>query len=287
MPRSISATPRSPHPFRASFGLTPANVTATISTQNTQVPVGQVGARPAVSGQELNIIVQGRTTLTTVEDFENILLRVNLDGSRVLLRDVARIELGGQSYRTQARVNGRPSAAVAIRLAPTANALVTAKAVRAQLADLAKFFPPGVRVDYPLDASAFIQISIEEVSKPCSKPSCWCFFGNPAGFDFWLHDLGNMGHERFLAARDQLIVLRVRRSVLSGASSAAPNPVSSIVGGNSKDSMFDPAPADLFHRSYGVPMRDGSASVPPPGTPPPRPTPLDCRAAVDSARRGN
>jgi len=148
------------------------------------VPVGQVGARPAVSGQELNIIAQGRTTLTTVEDFKNILLRVNLDGSRVLLRDVARIELGGQSYRTQARVNGRPSAAVAIRLAPTANALVTAKAVRAQLADLAKFFPPGVRVDYPLDASAFIQISIEEVIKTLLEAIVLVFLRQSSGVRF-------------------------------------------------------------------------------------------------------
>jgi len=146
-----------------SFSLTAADVTTAIQNQNTQVPVGQIGATPAVEGQQLNVIMQGRTTLRTVPDFQNIILRTNPDGSRVLLKDVARVALGAENYGTQARVNGHLSAAVAIKLSPTANALNTAAAVREKVADLSRFFPPGVRVDYPLDTSTFVKISIQEV----------------------------------------------------------------------------------------------------------------------------
>ena len=148
-----------------SFNLTAADVTAAIQTQNAQVPVGQIGDKPSVEGQQLNVIMQGRTTLRTVPEFENILLRTNPDGSRVLLKDVARVALGAETYGTQARVNGHPSAAVAIKLSPSANALNTAEAVRKKVAELSRFFPPGVRVDYPLDTSTFVRISIEEVLK--------------------------------------------------------------------------------------------------------------------------
>ena len=148
-----------------SFNLTAADVTAAIQNQNAQVPVGQIGATPAVEGQQLNVIMQGRATLRSVPEFENILLRTNPDGSRVLLKDVARVTLGAENYGTQARVNGHLSAAVAIKLSPTANALNTAEAVRNKVAELSRFFPPGVRVDYPLDTSTFVRISIEEVLK--------------------------------------------------------------------------------------------------------------------------
>jgi hydrophobe/amphiphile efflux-1 (HAE1) family protein len=148
-----------------SYGLTASDITTAIQNQNTQVPVGQVGANPALPGQQLNVIMQGRTTLRTVPEFENILLRTNPDGSRVLLKDVARVTLGAENYGTQARVNGHLSAAVAIKLSPSANALNTAAAVRAKVTELSKFFPPGVRVDYPLDTSFFVRISIEEVLK--------------------------------------------------------------------------------------------------------------------------
>ncbi|HTH46819.1 MAG TPA: efflux RND transporter permease subunit, partial [Candidatus Limnocylindria bacterium] len=148
-----------------SFGLTTADVTAAIRNQNQQVPVGQVGANPAVPGQQLNVIMQGRSTLRTVAEFENILLRTNPDGSRVHLKDVANVSLGAENYGTKARVNGHLSAAVAIKLSPSANALSTAEAVRQKVTKLSKFFPPGVRVDYPLDTSTFVKISIEEVLK--------------------------------------------------------------------------------------------------------------------------
>ncbi len=148
-----------------SFNMTANDVIAAISAQNIQVPVGQLGGRPATQGQQLNVTLQGQSTLGTQEEFGNILLRVNPDGSRVLLRDVANVALGGQDYTTQARINGNASAAVAIKLSPTANAVATADAVRAKVTQLSKFFPPGVQVHYPLDQSAFVRISIEEVVK--------------------------------------------------------------------------------------------------------------------------
>ncbi len=148
-----------------SFNLTAADVAAAIQNQNAQVPVGQIGATPAVEGQQLNVIMQARATLRTVPEFESILLRSNPDGSRVVLKDVARVALGAENYGTQARVNGHLSAAVAIKLSPSANALNTAQAVREKIAELSRFFPTGVRVDFPLDTSTFVRISIEEVLK--------------------------------------------------------------------------------------------------------------------------
>lgn len=148
-----------------SFGMTASDVITAIQQQNTQVPVGQLGANPSVEGQQLNVIMQGRTTLTTVSEFEQIVLRMNPDGSRVVMKDVARVALGAENYGTKARVNGHPSAAVAIRLAPTANALTTARAIEEKVKELAAFFPPGVQVHYPLNTSSFVRISIIEVVK--------------------------------------------------------------------------------------------------------------------------
>ena len=148
-----------------SYSLGANDVINAIQAQNMQVPVGQLGAAPSVKGQEINITLQGQSTLRTVKQFEDILLRVNPDGSRVYLRDVARVELGGSDYSVQARVDGRPAAAVGIRLAPSANAVATANAVHAKVKELSKFFPPGVRVDYPYDSSEFVRISIQEVVK--------------------------------------------------------------------------------------------------------------------------
>ena len=148
-----------------SYHLTAADVINAIQIQNVQVPVGQLGDRPALNGQELNVTMRGQSTLTTPAEFGNILLRANADGSRVRLRDVATIGLGGQNYVTQARVDGIPASAVAIKLTPTANALATAQRVRAKVSSLEKLFPPGVKVDYPYDSSTFVHISIVEVVK--------------------------------------------------------------------------------------------------------------------------
>jgi len=146
-----------------SYNLTPNDVSAAVQAQNTQVPVGQLGALPAVENQQLNVILQGRATLKEVSEFENIVLRVNTDGSRVYIKDVARVELGGQDYATKARIDGRPTTAAALKLAPGANAMNTAEAVKAEVERLKEFFPPGVRVDFPLDTSTFVKISVETV----------------------------------------------------------------------------------------------------------------------------
>jgi len=148
-----------------SYNLTASDVNEAIRAQNAQVPVGQLGALPAVEGQQLNVILQGRASLREAEQFENIVLRVNTDGSRVYLRDVARVEMGGQDYSIKARIDGSPASAAAIKLAPTGNALDTANAVRAEVDRLKQFFPPGVKVTFPLDTSTFVKISVEEVIK--------------------------------------------------------------------------------------------------------------------------
>ena len=149
----------------ASYNLTPNDVSSAIQAQNTQVPVGQLGQLPAVEGQQLNVILQGRATLREVDEFEGIVLRVNPNGSRVYLRDVARVELGGQDYSIKARIDGKPASAAAVKLSPTANALDTAAAVRAEVDRLKEFFPPGMKVIYPLDTSTFVAISVKEVLK--------------------------------------------------------------------------------------------------------------------------
>jgi len=148
-----------------SFSLTPADISAAVQAQNTQVPVGQLGQLPAVKGQQLNLILQGRATLREVDEFKNIVLRVNPDGSRIYLKDVARVELGGQDYSIKARIDGNPASAAAVKLSPTANALDTADAVRKEVERLKEFFPPGVIVTYPLDTSVFVRISVNEVLK--------------------------------------------------------------------------------------------------------------------------
>jgi len=147
------------------YNMTAIDVINAIGAQNVQVPVGQLGDRPAVTGQQLNVTLQGQSTLSNPKEFGNIILRVNQDGSRVYLRDVATIALGGLDYSTRARINGHPSAAVAVKLSPTANAVQTADAIHAKVKQLSKFFPPNVEVNYPLDQSAFVRISIEEVVK--------------------------------------------------------------------------------------------------------------------------
>ncbi|MBU6408898.1 MAG: efflux RND transporter permease subunit [Verrucomicrobia bacterium] len=146
-----------------SYSLDVSDVISAVQAQNQPVPAGALGEAPAVNGQEIDITLQGQSTLETVKQFQNILLRVNPDGSRVYLRDVATVQLGGETYSFRARVNGRPAAAVGIRLSPSANAIATANAVYAKVKELSRFFPPGVSVDFPYDSSEFVRISIQEV----------------------------------------------------------------------------------------------------------------------------
>jgi multidrug efflux pump len=147
----------------ASFNMTPGEALKAVQAQNVQLATGELGQLPAAHAQELTatVITQGR--LSTPEAFGNILLRTASTGAAVRLKDVARIELGAQDYSVQARLNGRPTAAVGIKLAPDGNALETAAAVKARMAELAKFFPKGVSWDVPYDTSRFVEISIKEV----------------------------------------------------------------------------------------------------------------------------
>lgn len=151
------------------YSVTASDVINAVQAQNTDVPVGQIGMLPAVNGQELNITLQGPTTLDTPKQFENIVLRVNPDGSRVYLRDVARVALAGATYTFSARADGRPCAALGIRLEPGANALATSDAVRAKVKQLSQFFPPGVTVNFPYDSTEFIRASIQEVVKTLAE----------------------------------------------------------------------------------------------------------------------
>ena len=146
-----------------SYGLTPADVNAAISAQNAQVSAGSIGDLPLAQGQTTTATVVVPGQLSTVEQFGNITLRALTDGATVRLKDVARIELGGQSYATSARLNGKPSVGMGIQLAPGANALAVANAVKARMADLKEFFPAGVDYTIPYDSSTFVQISIEQV----------------------------------------------------------------------------------------------------------------------------
>jgi multidrug efflux pump len=147
------------------YSLTPVDVTNAISAQNVQVASGELGGLPSVPGQELNATVIGPSQLHTPAQFGAILLRVNPDGSQVRLRDVARIELGAESYSLQGKYNGYPASGLAVKLASGANALATAEAVHATIDKLKPLFPHGLRVDYPYDTTPFVKISIEEVVK--------------------------------------------------------------------------------------------------------------------------
>ncbi|MBS3912556.1 MAG: efflux RND transporter permease subunit [Hydrogenophaga sp.] len=145
------------------FNLSAADVTAAIRAQNAQVSAGEIGALPNVAGQGIAATVVVNGQLGTVEQFGNVVLRANADGSQVRLKDVARIELGAQAYATSARLNGQPSTGIGVQLSPSGNALATADAVRAKMAELERFFPQGMSWSIPYDSSRFVKISIEKV----------------------------------------------------------------------------------------------------------------------------
>ncbi|HVT23633.1 MAG TPA: efflux RND transporter permease subunit [Rhizomicrobium sp.] len=147
------------------FHLTPADVRAAVQAQNTQVSAGEIGGLPSVKGQELNATVTAQSRLTTPEQFRNIILRSAQSGGVVKLGDVARVEIGADSYSVLSRMNGKPAAGVAIQLAPGANALTTANAVKARARELTSSFPPGVKLGFPVDNTTFIRLSIREVVK--------------------------------------------------------------------------------------------------------------------------
>ncbi|ELS6166652.1 efflux RND transporter permease subunit [Salmonella enterica subsp. enterica serovar Enteritidis] len=147
------------------YQLTPVDVINQLKVQNDQIAAGQLGGTPALPGQQLNASIIAQTRLKDPEEFGKVTLRVNTDGSVVHLKDVARIELGGENYNVVARINGKPASGLGIKLATGANALDTATAIKAKLAELQPFFPQGMKVVYPYDTTPFVKISIHEVVK--------------------------------------------------------------------------------------------------------------------------
>ncbi|MCS2161226.1 efflux RND transporter permease subunit [Scandinavium sp. H11S7] len=147
------------------YQLTPVDVVNELKVQNNQIAAGQLGGTPAIGNQQLNASIIAQTRLKDPQEFGNVTLRVNADGSVVHLRDVARIELGGENYNIVARINGQPASGLGIKLATGANALNTANAIKTRLAELQPFFPQGLKVVYPYDTTPFVKISIHEVVK--------------------------------------------------------------------------------------------------------------------------
>ena len=146
------------------FNMSSSDVVAAIRSQNAQVSSGTIGDLPNIAGQGISATVVVKGQLNSIEEFGNTVLRANTDGSTVRLRDVARIELGAQSYATSARLNGKPSTGIGVQLAPTGNALATAAAVHKRMDELAKLFPQGMKYAIPYDSSRFIKISITQVA---------------------------------------------------------------------------------------------------------------------------
>ncbi|HKY80569.1 MAG TPA: efflux RND transporter permease subunit [Sphingobium sp.] len=147
----------------ANLGITTGDVKSAIRSQNAQVSAGQIGGAPSPAGQAINATVTAQSRLTTAEQFRQIILRSNSDGSVVLLGDVARVELGGENYGIKARLNGHPAAGFGIKLAPGANALDTVEAVKSRVEDLSKTFPSWVKYDFPVDNSTYVKLSVDQV----------------------------------------------------------------------------------------------------------------------------
>jgi multidrug efflux pump len=157
-----------PHKL-ASVGLMPSDVTAAIASQNTEIAAGEVGGMPQPQGQMINATVTAQSRLQTPEQFRNIIVKADSSGARVLLGDVARVELGADNYSATIRVNGHPGAGMGIFLEPGANALRTAELVKAKVEDISARMPPGYRYAYANDTTDFIKLSIKEVVKTLAE----------------------------------------------------------------------------------------------------------------------
>lgn len=145
------------------YNLSMAEVSSAISTQNAQISAGSLGALPNVSGQTITATITAEGQLKTAEEFGNIIVRANTDGSNVYLKDVARVELGSQEYSASTRLNGKPVVGMAVMLSNKGNAMATAAAVRERMDELQKFFPGDMKWDAPYDTSKFVSISIKKV----------------------------------------------------------------------------------------------------------------------------
>ncbi|MFN3499070.1 MAG: efflux RND transporter permease subunit, partial [Pannonibacter indicus] len=145
------------------YQLVPSDVTSAISSQNIQVAAGSIGASPAVKGQQLKASIVARTQMTSVAEFERIILKTDTQGGVVRLADVARVELGLETYGQSSTFNGMPAAGFGVQLASGANAIDTAKLVHAELESLAPSLPAGVEIAYSYETTPFVELSIEKV----------------------------------------------------------------------------------------------------------------------------
>ena len=146
------------------YSLTVPEVLAAIKTQNAQVTFGSLGGAPAATGQKYTYTISGQARLTNTDEFKNIIVKMNQDGSSVLLGDIARIELGSEQYQFGAKFNGSETTGIAIKLATGANALGTADRIVKSVSEMSQYFPKGVSAVYPFDTTPFIRISINELA---------------------------------------------------------------------------------------------------------------------------
>lgn len=166
------------------YHLTVADVIAALRAYNVEVSAGQFGSNPSVEGQRLNAAIVVQNLLQTPDEFANIPLRTNPDGSVVRVRDVGRTELGTEFYDIESTYNGKQNATLAIRQAPGANALDAANAVRARMEEMSRYFPPGVKVVYPYDTTPFVKVAIFEAVNALFQAILlvflvmWLFMGN-------------------------------------------------------------------------------------------------------------
>ncbi len=145
------------------YGLTVTDVVSALQAQNVQVASGELGALPAVPGQRLDAMINGPSEFTTTSQFRHVLLKVETSGAQVTLGDVAKVELGPQSYAINSLFNGKPAGAMGLQLSPGANQLNTEKAVKQELAVLTQHMPPGLQLVYPYDTQPYIVLSLREV----------------------------------------------------------------------------------------------------------------------------
>jgi hydrophobe/amphiphile efflux-1 (HAE1) family protein len=149
------------------YALMPSDISSALEAQNTEVSAGQLGALPAVAGQQLNATISARSKLQSAEEFRNVVVKSSSDGAVVLLGDVARVELGSESYDVTSALNGKPAAAMGVQLAAGANALSVGEAVKAKLKELEPFYPSEMQLKNVIayDTTPFVSLSIEEVVK--------------------------------------------------------------------------------------------------------------------------
>ena len=145
------------------YNLTMNDLATAIEQQNAQIAPGRLGDEPVLQGQRLTVPLTVQGQLSTPEEFAAIVLRAGADGAKLVLGDVARVELGAQSYGFSNRENGVTATSAAIQLSPGANAVRTASAVRERLAELALSMPAGMNYSVPFDTAPFVKVSIEKV----------------------------------------------------------------------------------------------------------------------------